>query len=197
MFIIGVLALIGVLFFLYLFIHGIRNGQISTILVSLFWGVCCFVVMWAAFSVPHNYQNPATSYFYSSRSSSSSSKTSAEIAREKKAQAASQSSTAARTVPEETEKPKEVSPEDEPDNTNVLRSEEPENETEAPKEEKKETKSEYVYKTTYVLNTNTKKFHRSSCSEVKKIKSSNKSTYTGTRKEVIAKGYSPCKKCNP
>ena len=188
MFIIGVFALIGVLFFLYLFIHGIRNGQGGTIFFSLFWGVCCFVVMCAAFSVPRDYHNPATSYSNLSWPSSSSSKTSAEIAREKRAQATSQSSVAAETVPEETK------------NTEVVRVEEPENKSDATIEDKKETtekKSEYVYKTTYVLNTNTKRFHRSTCYEVKKIKSSNKKTYTGTRKDVIAKGYSPCKKCNP
>ena len=50
---------------------------------------------------------------------------------------------------------------------------------------------------TYVLNTNTKKFHYLSCSSVKQIKSHNYSEYTGTRQEVINRGYVPCKKCNP
>ena len=50
---------------------------------------------------------------------------------------------------------------------------------------------------TYVLNTNTKKFHKQSCSEVKKIKDTNLSYYTGTANEVIQQGYSACKKCNP
>lgn len=53
------------------------------------------------------------------------------------------------------------------------------------------------YKTTYILNTNTGKFHRSSCSMVKKMNESNKMSFEGTRDEVIAKGYSPCGKCNP
>ncbi len=50
---------------------------------------------------------------------------------------------------------------------------------------------------TYILNTSTKKFHRPSCSEVKKIKSSHKKTYTGSRAQLIAQGYKPCKICNP
>lgn len=49
---------------------------------------------------------------------------------------------------------------------------------------------------TYILNTNTKKFHRSSCGDIKKMKDSNKAT-ASSREEAIAKGYSPCKHCNP
>ena len=49
----------------------------------------------------------------------------------------------------------------------------------------------------YVLNTNTKKFHKPSCSSVNKIKQSNRKDYTGTREEVINRGYVPCKNCNP
>lgn len=51
--------------------------------------------------------------------------------------------------------------------------------------------------TKYVLNTNTKKFHKSTCRYVKKIKPSNYKEYNGTREEVIAKGYDPCKVCSP
>lgn len=49
----------------------------------------------------------------------------------------------------------------------------------------------------YVLNTSTKKFHEPGCSAVGKIKESNKQAYTGSRDDLIAKGYSPCGKCNP
>lgn len=49
----------------------------------------------------------------------------------------------------------------------------------------------------YVLNTNTKKFHSSNCSSVKKMKDENKSFFTGPREEVIAMGYVPCGRCNP
>ena len=50
---------------------------------------------------------------------------------------------------------------------------------------------------TYVLNTNTKKFHYPDCSSVDSMSEKNKSVYTGTRDEVIAMGYDPCKRCNP
>lgn len=49
----------------------------------------------------------------------------------------------------------------------------------------------------YIANTGTKKFHRPSCKSVKQMKESNKWYFTGTRDELIAKGYSPCKICNP
>lgn len=51
--------------------------------------------------------------------------------------------------------------------------------------------------TTYILNTNTHKFHYPSCGSVKQMKESNKQTYTGSRDSLIAQGYDPCKKCNP
>ena len=50
---------------------------------------------------------------------------------------------------------------------------------------------------TYVLNTNTKKFHLPSCSSVKDIKDKNKQEVTCSRDEVIDMGYVPCKRCNP
>lgn len=49
----------------------------------------------------------------------------------------------------------------------------------------------------YVLNSNTKKFHRTGCASVKQMKEKNKKSFYGTREEVIKKGYSPCKRCNP
>lgn len=50
---------------------------------------------------------------------------------------------------------------------------------------------------TYVLNTNTKTFHKTTCSAVGKIKTENQETFTGSRADVIADGYTPCKTCNP
>lgn len=50
---------------------------------------------------------------------------------------------------------------------------------------------------TYILNTNTKKFHYSWCSSAKKTKASNKKSFSGTRTEAIAKGYEPCNNCKP
>ena len=51
----------------------------------------------------------------------------------------------------------------------------------------------------YVVNKNpsSMKFHHTWCNSADKIKSSNRWDYTGTRDELIAKGYSPCKNCNP
>ena len=51
--------------------------------------------------------------------------------------------------------------------------------------------------TTYVLNTNTMKFHYPTCSSVDDMKVKNKQIYTGSREEVINMGYVPCKRCNP
>ena len=51
--------------------------------------------------------------------------------------------------------------------------------------------------TTYVLNTNTKKFHYPDCDSVNKMKEKNKELFTGSRDEVISMGYSPCGKCKP
>lgn len=50
---------------------------------------------------------------------------------------------------------------------------------------------------TYVLNTNTKKFHFPSCSSVKDIKEKNRQDSTLTRQEIIDLGYSPCGRCKP
>lgn len=51
--------------------------------------------------------------------------------------------------------------------------------------------------TTYILNTNTKKFHYPSCSGVEQMKEKNKKEFCGDREDVISQGYSPCKRCNP
>lgn len=49
----------------------------------------------------------------------------------------------------------------------------------------------------YVLNTNTMKFHLPSCSSADNIKASNRQDYHGSRDDLIAQGYEPCKRCNP
>ena len=61
-------------------------------------------------------------------------------------------------------------------------------EREMPSEEKSQT---------YILNTNTKKFHYPSCSSVNSMKDKNKQEYTGSRDDIIAMGYDPCKRCYP
>lgn len=50
---------------------------------------------------------------------------------------------------------------------------------------------------TYILNTNSYKFHDPSCSSVDQMSDSNKEDFTGTRDAVIAMGYEPCERCNP
>ncbi len=49
----------------------------------------------------------------------------------------------------------------------------------------------------YVLNKNTMKFHLPDCSSVGKMKAKNRIDSSESREAIIAKGYSPCKNCNP
>ena len=49
----------------------------------------------------------------------------------------------------------------------------------------------------YILNTNSKKFHYPDCSSVDQMNESNKQEFFGTRDEAIAQGYDPCGRCNP
>ena len=50
---------------------------------------------------------------------------------------------------------------------------------------------------TYILNTNTKKFHKESCNSAKSMDASNKKIYTGSRKALIDMGYEACGVCKP
>ncbi|WP_302718805.1 DNA/RNA non-specific endonuclease [uncultured Senegalimassilia sp.] len=49
----------------------------------------------------------------------------------------------------------------------------------------------------YILNVKNKKFHLPTCSAVNGIAAANRQDFTGTRDELIAKGYSPCGICKP
>ena len=67
-----------------------------------------------------------------------------------------------------------------------------------------QTTREYVEETqksvsydTYAYSSNSDKFHYTSCRYAKTIKAENYCEYTGTRQDMINKGYSPCKNCNP
>lgn len=51
--------------------------------------------------------------------------------------------------------------------------------------------------TTYVINTNSKKFHYPTCSSVGDMKPKNRRDVNETRDNIIAQGYVPCKRCNP
>ncbi len=57
--------------------------------------------------------------------------------------------------------------------------------------------SETEEEVTYVLNTNSMKFHYSYCRYAETISEKNRLEYTGTREEIIAQGYEACKVCNP
>lgn len=50
---------------------------------------------------------------------------------------------------------------------------------------------------TYVLNTNTHKFHDPDCSSVSQMKEKNKRIVTESRDQIIAEGYDPCGRCHP
>lgn len=50
---------------------------------------------------------------------------------------------------------------------------------------------------TYILNTDSAKFHYPNCHNAKDISPENRREYTGTRDELIAQGYSPCGNCDP
>ena len=50
---------------------------------------------------------------------------------------------------------------------------------------------------TYVINTSSGKFHDPGCAGVASMKEENKETFTGSRDELIAKGYEPCGQCQP
>ena len=50
---------------------------------------------------------------------------------------------------------------------------------------------------TYILNLNSKVFHKSNCVSVTRMSASNKKSFNGTRAQAIAQGYTPCHNCNP
>ena len=60
-----------------------------------------------------------------------------------------------------------------------------------------EAGSEKAAEHTYIINTNTGKFHEPSCRSVKRMNDSNKKEYIGSRDDLITQGYEPCKICNP
>ncbi len=49
----------------------------------------------------------------------------------------------------------------------------------------------------YVLNTNSRKFHKSSCASAQDIKAGNREEYTGSRETLLQQGYAPCGRCKP
>lgn len=51
--------------------------------------------------------------------------------------------------------------------------------------------------TEYVINENTRKFHRMSCGSVEQMKEENRKYSSQGRQELIDQGYEPCGRCNP
>ena len=91
--------------------------------------------------------------------------------------------------------------------TNVVAPDEPLNSTKANSTIKttttmSTTKHQTVRQTemrqeTYVVNTNTGKFHYPNCSSVGQMAEHNKNVVTASRNELISQGYSPCGRCHP
>lgn len=50
---------------------------------------------------------------------------------------------------------------------------------------------------TYILNTNSKKIHKSSCANADDISESNREEYTGDLEDLIVDGYTACGTCKP
>lgn len=96
-------------------------------------------------------------------------------------------------VPQEQAEEPEPAPQDQPEEPESA----PQVQAEAPVQEPEPVQEPQPQGTDYILNTNTKKFHYPDCGSVKQMKESNKQMYTGSRDDVIAQGYDPCKKCNP
>ena len=49
----------------------------------------------------------------------------------------------------------------------------------------------------YILNTNTFKFHLSTCDSVEQMSEQNKKLYKGKKEDLEKAGYTACKSCNP
>ena len=49
----------------------------------------------------------------------------------------------------------------------------------------------------YVLNTNTMRFHYPYCRSVGQMSEKNRKNYSGTREDLITDGYTPCGICKP
>lgn len=50
---------------------------------------------------------------------------------------------------------------------------------------------------TYIMNKESAIFHYDTCPDVQNISEENKLSMTGTREDVMGRGYEPCKNCNP
>lgn len=60
-----------------------------------------------------------------------------------------------------------------------------------------DTKEDNNAERNYIVNKNTKKFHKEDCKSVHDIKKKNKRQYYGSREELLQNGYEPCGRCKP
>lgn len=60
-----------------------------------------------------------------------------------------------------------------------------------------DNRADAATETTYILNTNTKKFHYPDCPSAGNMSEKNRKTWEGSREELIEQGYSPCGQCKP
>lgn len=68
---------------------------------------------------------------------------------------------------------------------------------ESQKADEKPESDDASRETVYVINKNTKKFHKPSCASVTDAKARNKKETDETKEELVSKGYKPCQRCNP
>lgn len=59
------------------------------------------------------------------------------------------------------------------------------------------SEGEEVKNCDYVVNINTKRFHKPTCPSVQDMKKKNAEYYSGDRQELISQGYKPCGSCKP
>lgn len=71
------------------------------------------------------------------------------------------------------------------------------NHTDAGSDSETSTTENIASDITYVVNTNSGKFHYPSCSSADDISPHNRMEVTSTRDELVAQGYSPCGRCDP
>ena len=64
-------------------------------------------------------------------------------------------------------------------------------------EQKTDADTSQAGRNTYVININTRKFHRPDCPSVKQTLAKNRKTVHEKRAALIKEGYSPCKNCRP
>ena len=60
-----------------------------------------------------------------------------------------------------------------------------------------EPEEEQALTVTYVLNTNSMRFHRPDCPSVEEMKPQNREETGESRQELLDRGYTPCGQCGP